>query len=172
MVTHASIGNGPGPLRAQYRALPLSARLFSTTRPHVLYWIAVGEVAVFAVLGACVMPRSIAGGILIAAIGLVGAVFPAVAAHWSEQHAELARAAVGIQRERRNRLARRHPAYFVVFVPIVIAIDASLRFNRDRHHPSMLDWTVPAAVALVFGLVFGSIIIRRARKAQRSVPPE
>ena len=168
MASQVSISGSTSDLRSQYRALPLPARIFATTRPHQLYWLAAFEVVVFAALGAWLMTRTVPGGILIALIGIVGAAFPLWAARWSEQHSDQANKAVRIQRELRNRLAQRHPAYFLVFVPILLAVDASLRFNRYRHHPSTLDWTVPAAIALVFGLVIGSVVVHRARRARRS----
>lgn len=156
-------------LRAEYRALPLSARMLSTTRPHVLYWMAAVEIGVFVVLGAILMTTSVLGGVLVASIGLIAAIFPVCAARWSEHHADEARNAVGIQRDLRNRLAQRHPAFFIVLLPVIVAVDAAVRFNNGRRHPSMLDWSIPAAAALVLGLIVGIVVVRQARRARRAV---
>lgn len=140
--------------------------MLSTTHPHVLYGVAAAEVLVFLALGLALMSKSVAGGCAVAAIGLVAALLPAVAAHWSERHPDLARQQVATQQSARNNLARRHPTYFLVVLPIIAAVDASLRWNRDQHHHSAAGWLIPAGIGLVLGLGIGAVLVYRARHAR------
>jgi uncharacterized membrane protein YidH (DUF202 family) len=84
---------------------------------------------------------------------------------WSERHPEQARAAVTQRRNRQTRLAQKHPAYFLVVVPLFAAVDAALRWNTfNQHHRSAMTWLIPAVIGLVFGAVLGAILVVRARR--------
>jgi hypothetical protein len=152
---------------AEYRALRPVARMSSTTHPHVFYWLAASEAVLFTVLGAILVSRSVISGLVVLGIGLLGSAVTAWPAHWSERHRDEARNAVRVQRDRRNRLAQRHPAYFVVIVPLIAAVDATARWNRGNHHHTVLGWIIPAVIGLAFGLTLGVVLIYRARHAQR-----
>ncbi len=45
-------------------------------RPHVLYWVAAGEIVMFCVLGAVVMTQTVGGGIALCGAGFFAALFP------------------------------------------------------------------------------------------------
>ena len=141
-------------------------RLLSTTRPHILYWVAAGEIGLFCALGAVVMSQTVGGGVAICGAGFFAALFPFSAARWSEHHPELARRQVATQRARRNRLTQKHPAYFMVFVPVIVGLDASLRWNRNQHHHSVAGWLIPAAAGVLLGVVIGAIVVHHARRAR------
>jgi hypothetical protein len=141
-------------------------RMLSTTRPHVLYWVAAAEILLFCILGAVVMTQTVGGGLALCGAGFFAALFPFSAARWSEHHPDLAQQQVATQRARRNRLAQKHPAYFMVFVPIIVGLDASLRWNRNEHHHSLAGWLIPAGIGVLLGLVIGAIVVHHARRAR------
>jgi hypothetical protein len=154
-----------GDAKRQFRALSWQARLMSTKHPHVFYWSAGLQALFFAVIGAVLMSRTVLGGVVNIVIGIVGSAFTALPGWWSERHRQEAAHAVDVRVGVRNRAARRHPLYFVVVIPLVVAADAAVRWNRNHTHHSAVSWLVPAAVGLVFGPGVGGAMIVRARRA-------
>jgi Na+/H+ antiporter NhaA len=147
------------------RATP-AARTFGTNHPHLFYWWGAGEVIFFVVIGAVIMARSVAGGVIVMVIGVACGVLTALPAVWSERHPEQARAAVGQRRRRQTKLAQQHPAYYLVVVPLFAAIDATLRWNTFHHHRSALSWSIPAAAGLIVGAALGTFLVVRARRSR------
>ncbi|HEY3923727.1 MAG TPA: hypothetical protein VGL75_04135 [Acidothermaceae bacterium] len=160
-----SAGGAGGVKRFGYSGFRLA-----TLHPHVYYAVAAVDAIVFTVLGLIVMLRSVGGGIAIIACGLVAAGFAAWPAWWSEQHPQLAAEYVGQRRERSQRMARRHPLYFIVLLPIVLAVDMALRWhagsNNDIAHHGLWSWIVPAVIGLVGGGIAGTALVVRARRAK------
>jgi hypothetical protein len=142
-----------------------TSRTLSTNHPHLFYGLAAVEVVFFIVIGAVVMSRSVAGGVIVMVVGVASGALAAIPAHWSERHPEQARAAVAQRQRRQTKFAQQHPAYFLVVIPTFAAVDAALRWNTFHHHRSALSWAIPAAAGLVFGAVFGTILVLRARHA-------
>lgn len=140
-------------------------RLLSTTHPHVMYGFSAGTVVVSAVIGAVLMYRSVGAGIALVVGGVVSAAATFLPAHWSERHPDRARRYIRAQTQSRNQLARRHPSYFLVALPVTVAISAAARFNHG-HHGTVLSWTLPAAIALALGIAIGAVLVHRARHAQ------
>jgi high-affinity Fe2+/Pb2+ permease len=131
-----------------------------------MYLFAAGEAIVFAGLAAIIMPRSIFAGVLILVMGIAVAGLLAYGAHWSERHPDEARRQIAYQRRRANIRALKHPAYFMVFLPLLFAIDFAARWNRDQHHRGLASWLIPAIIGLVLGIVLGAFCIARARRAR------
>ena len=162
--TNSSAGGTNGVKRLGYSGLRLA-----TLHPHVYYAVAAVDALVFTVLGLIVMLRSVGGGIAIIACGLIAAGFAAWPAWWSEQHPQLAAEYVGQRRERSQRMARRHPLYFIVLLPIVLGVDAALRWHAssgDAAHHGIWSWIVPAGIGLVGGGIAGTALVVRARRAK------
>jgi fructose-specific phosphotransferase system IIC component len=152
--------------------LGYSGRYLATTHPQIYYAVAAADALLFTVLGAVLMPRSLGGGIAVIFCGLIASGFAALPAWWSERHPERAAQVVGQRRERSQRMARRHPLYFVVLLPIALAVDAALRWhtgtNNDAAHHGIWSWIVPALVGLIGGGVAGTALVVRARRAKPS----
>lgn len=148
----------------QLRELGWQARLLSTKHPHVFFWVAGIEAVIFTVIGAVMMSRTVLAGVLTIVMGLVASLFAALPGWWSERHEREAAHAVDVRVGVRNQAARRHPAYFVVVLPIVIAADAAVRWNQNHTH-SVVSWLVPAAIGAVIGLGLGVAMIVKAHRA-------
>jgi hypothetical protein len=152
--------------------LGYSGRYLATMHPHIYYGVAAVDAVFFTLLGAILMPRSLGGGIAVMVCGLVAAALSALPAWWSERHPQRAAQLVGQRRERSQRMARRHPLYFVVVLPIALAVDAALRWhvgpNNDAAHHGLWSWIVPALVGLIGGGVAGIALVVRARRAKAS----
>ena len=141
-------------------------RLLSTDHPAGFYWTAGIEVVVFAALGAWLMTRNVGGGVLVVLVGLVVGGMTALPGWWSERHPEAAHMRVTQQRAVRNRLARRHPAYFLVLIPAVAALSADLRWHGRNHSNSILSWVIPAGLGLTAGLAVGAVLVWKAKRAR------
>jgi Na+/H+ antiporter NhaA len=148
------------------RRATAAARTFGTNHPHLFYWCGAGEVIFFVAIGAFLMARSVAGGVIVMVVGLASGSLTALPAIWSERHPEQARAAVAQRRRRQTKLAQQHPAYFLVVVPVFAAIDATLRWNTPHHHRSALSWSIPAAIGLIVGAALGTYLVVRARRSR------
>jgi len=151
--------------REDYRELRPAARMLSTNHPHAFYWVAAVEAFGSGVFGAVLMVSSVIGGLMVMLIGFACAAGTAGPGYWSERHRDEAAHAVQIQRQVRNQRARRHPAYFLVVVPLIAAGSAALRWNGHQRHHSAASWLIPAALGLVFGVVLGAILVLRARRS-------
>jgi hypothetical protein len=69
-------------------------------------------------------------------------------------------------------MARRHPLYFVVVLPIALAADTALRWHtgatNDAAHHGLWSWLVPALIGLIGGGIAGTTLVVRARRAKPS----
>jgi hypothetical protein len=111
------------------------------------------------------MSRTILAGVLTIVIGILASAFTALPGWWSERHRREAAHSVDLRVGVRNRAARRHPVYFVVVLPLVVAADAALRWNQNRAHHNVISWLVPAIVGMAIGLAIGVVMIVKARRA-------
>jgi hypothetical protein len=156
-------------LDTQYKSLRPRARLLSTNRPRAFYGLAATEALFFLVIGTSVaVSNKVTAGIVIVVIGLLASSISLLPARWSQRNPDEAHRTVEIVRARRNRLARRHPAYFLVIVPLIVAGDAAFRWNAGHHHHTTWSWAVPAIIGLAFGLALGALVVYRARRKDTS----
>jgi hypothetical protein len=157
--------------RAEYRALPWRARMFGSSRPGLLFacsttvaglMVAFGVVMLIVVWSSDGPGPAIAIFAILAGLGLLLGAFGLAAWRWSKRSPDISNRAYVLQKNIRNASMRRHPAFYLIVIPILLAVDVALKINR-HHHASALGFIIPGSITLIVVVVWMAWLVRRAR---------